>query len=100
MKDNSTEPKPFVFQIDGQMTQHSPENGKHYTLEELQKLVGGYIQMITLPEDMVMVINEEGKMNRLPLNTRATELAVLSGSIYPNDFIVGVALICPRRLIK
>ena len=40
------------------------------TLEAKQKLVGGYIEMYYLPtdDDAVIICNEEGKINGLPLN--------------------------------
>lgn len=37
-------------------------------LEELQKAVGGYIETVYLEDDVVLVCNEEGKLNRLPGN--------------------------------
>ena len=39
------------------------------TLEALQELVDGYIETLTIG-NIVMVINEEGKLRRLPLNFR------------------------------
>lgn len=40
-----------------------------------QALVDGYLETITMPE-CVMVVNEEGKLRNLPLNIRATDLAL------------------------
>ena len=42
-----------------------------------------------------MVINEEGKINDLPLNEKATELYIYSES----DFILGDVLICNENEI-
>jgi hypothetical protein len=44
-----------------------------------------------------MVVNEEGKLDELPLNVRATEIIRKYDSI---DTIVGNALVCPSKLIK
>lgn len=38
------------------------------SLENLQRFVGGYIETVTLAEDVVIVCNEEGKLRRLPYN--------------------------------
>lgn len=43
-------------------------------LEELQKLVGGYIEIINLSSNMVMVVNEEGLLLNLPANDLATSM--------------------------
>lgn len=40
------------------------------TLEALQDLVGGYIETVNLPGGIVMIVNEEGKILRLPMNFR------------------------------
>jgi hypothetical protein len=43
-------------------------------LDEWQRLVDGYIEMVTLPDGRVFVVNEEGKLRGLPMNRRATAL--------------------------
>lgn len=48
--------KPYVKDIDG-------------SLESLQSIVGGYIEMICpFDEPVAIICNEEGKINELPLN--------------------------------
>jgi hypothetical protein len=37
-------------------------------LTEMQKLIGGYVQSVFLPENIVMWVDEEGLMKELPLN--------------------------------
>jgi hypothetical protein len=44
------------------------------TLKEMQELVGGYIEIVYLPEGKCLIINEEGLLLGLPLNQQATEL--------------------------
>lgn len=66
-------------------------------LDYLQKQVGGYIEavgidrMAPLPP-FSMYLNEEGKLEGLPLNRRATLLA--RGTIGRNDYIAGTAVLC------
>jgi hypothetical protein len=80
---------------DGTDAEVRPKNGKAFTLEELQSLVGGYIEPLHTgpPLNMALVVNEEGKIRNLPLNANAT--AVFQGIMYPGteDFIVGDAVI-------
>lgn len=38
------------------------------TLETLQSIVGGYIQTVTIAEDLVIICNEEGRLKNLPYN--------------------------------
>lgn len=37
-------------------------------LEAMQEIVGGYIEVFPLADDVAIVCNEEGKINGLPLN--------------------------------
>lgn len=38
------------------------------TLDEWQRLVGGYIEVVTLTPHLLMIVNEEGKLLDLPNN--------------------------------
>jgi hypothetical protein len=69
--------------------------GSHWTLEELQALVGGYIEIIPTIDNRYMVINEMGKVQHpmLPLNKQATR-AYLYGR---HDPIVGPAVIVDTK---
>lgn len=62
------------------------------TLEQLQKLVGGYIQIIELDAHRQMIINEEGKLMGLPYNQTATDMYRKAVGNTP-DFIAGDAII-------
>ena len=71
---------------------------KNVTLKEMQEIVGGYIEFIYLRKDnLVMVVNEEGKIMGLPFNAKATQL-VKECNI--NDIIVGDVLVINQSLIK
>ena len=47
------------------------------TLEEAQAIVGGLVEMVPLmnPENMQLIVNEEGLMHDLPVNTQASMIA-------------------------
>lgn len=40
------------------------------SLEALQAAVGGYIERVTVAEDLVLIVNEEGRLKGLPVNCR------------------------------
>ena len=84
-----------LYESDGTSRPISPEDGKTFSLKEVQEMVGGYVQMIPLSTDRIMLINEEGKLLGLPRNDMATLVAVLV--LGEGDFIVGNALVCDGR---
>jgi hypothetical protein len=51
----------------------------HPTLEALQALVGGWIELIFVTHGVYAYVNEEGKLLDLPANHQATYLAGLEG---------------------
>lgn len=86
-----------VIKSDGTTVELLPKNGTDYTLDEMQEVVGGLIEIIPcFDETKVMVINEEGKLLGLPYNEKATLLAKIAWW----DSIVGDVLICDNNEIK
>lgn len=47
-------------------------DGLPFTLKEMQHHVGGYIEIVRLKKDKVMVVNEEGLLMGLPDNSLAS----------------------------
>lgn len=66
-----------------------PKDGKSFSLAELQEMVGGTIEIIHLPDGWWLVVNDEGKLLRLPYNLAATVIYNRK-----DDFIVGNAVYC------
>lgn len=65
-----------------------PKDGSTFTLEELQAVVGGYVQLVWLPKrEVYMVLNEDGAVNGLPTNQLAT--AVWLDEFPMEDFPIG-----------
>lgn len=69
-----------------------PDNGTDFSLEELQGIVGGYIQIVQCPDDMIMVVNEEGLLLNLPVNPVA--------SLFARQYIVGDVLYCRKDQVR
>jgi hypothetical protein len=79
----------------GEMELLSPPNGVHWTLPDLQTLVGGYIEIGRTTDGRYIVLDEEGKLDhkRKPLNVAATKLYQYGR----HDPIVGDVLIVDTR---
>jgi hypothetical protein len=89
----------ILIQSDGDAKGVVPANGGDFTLEELQSLVEGYIEIVPLTKNIIMVVNEEGK-GMLPPNPAATVIAKAQNAIFPYDYIAGNALMCPSEMVK
>lgn len=60
-------------------------------LDFFHRYIKGFIEIVRLHDDVVMIVDDEGKMNGLPLNKAATCLYNC------DDIIVGPALVMKRR---
>ena len=81
----------------GSKVQVTPKNNVTFTLEELQAFVGGYIEFVHLPHNMVLVANEEGLLMGLPPNLEATKIA--QGYTMIAGHIVGDCLLTPKKFL-
>ena len=71
---------------------------KELTLEEMQELVGGYIQVLTSKDGNAdIVIDEEGKMKSKPPNFEATRLWLGDNRDKWYDIIVGDVIVCTDK---
>ena len=84
-----------LIKTNGVETNLTPQNKTNFQLTELQKIVGGLIQIVKTKDGRTMVINEEGKINDLPINQKASELYQYNEF----DFIAGDVLICNEKEI-
>lgn len=87
-----------IYKMNGEVLDIEPKNGQDFQLEELQTIVGGLIQIIEINDTEIMVINEEGKLENLPLNEQAT--AIYQKQVCEGDFIVGDVLICKNEEVR
>lgn len=89
--------KARYISCDGQMEIVLPSNGCTFGLDELREFVDGNIEIIHLGDNLLMVVNEEGKLLGLPFNFSATcWFQYYCGA---SDFICGDVLICPTECI-
>ena len=75
-------------------------SGEIETLEDtslagMQKAVGGYIEMVATNDGRTLIVNEDGKMNNLPFNLKASEL--VRGVLHNTDIILGDVIIADHN---
>jgi hypothetical protein len=78
----------------GESREIKPAQGNAFSVDELQQLIGGWIEPIQLPDSRFMGVNEEGKSLNLPYNQQATELA--RPMLRSDDYIAGVAVVITK----
>lgn len=92
----------MIVRSNGSMEVVEPKNGIYFSLEEMQKIVGGHIEICEVHDDIkkdidepvMMVIDEEGKLKSKPVNWSATAIYKYSmvGDVLV-DVVVGDVLI-------
>ena len=75
------------IKTNGEITNVTPKNGTDYKYEERKEFVGGYIEIVPINDHEIMVVNEEGKLNNLPVN-------YIASLLYKYDTICGNVLVC------
>lgn len=105
-----TEGKAYWIKADNHVFEVEPDNGKTFSLEELQTAVGGYIEILRpmgyarLKQKLndyktrIMVLNEEGKIYAKDLNQIASDLAF--DQMVHWDYIAGDVLYIPDDKIE
>lgn len=75
----------------GEKEEVKPAKGKKFSLTELQRYVGGFIEILNTAQKgkLWLVVNEEGKLKGLPVNIEASLL-------YERDTILGDVLLVER----
>ena len=71
-----------------------PANGTDFSLDELQGCVGGIIDIVELPDGLIMGVNDEYLFNGSPLNPLASAMVGEGGHVR------GDVLVCPSEMVK
>lgn len=69
-------------------------------LQDLRLLVGGSLETVPLAGSGYLVMNELAKSENHERNVLATAIAHRDESIAHDDFIAGVAVIVPKKLLS
>lgn len=86
-----------LIKPDGTVSEVLPANGATFTLKEMQRCVGGYIEIIRVGSALY-VLNEEGKLLGLPPNVPATHRA--HDFLREGDYLCGAVLICEQGEVE
>ena len=81
-----------LVNVSGVACDVAPDNGKKFSLERLQELVGGYIEVVPVGHGEYVICDEEGKLKGKPINMAAT---MMFKRAY--DCFVGDIVICKRK---
>lgn len=84
------------IETNGNVSDTKPKNGTDYQLSELQKFVDGYIEIVRLHNDKIMIVNGDGMRDK-PINKLATLLAISYGYFAT---IYGDVLLCKQEEVK
>jgi hypothetical protein len=87
-----------IIKSSGEVIDTKPANGTDFSLEELQAIVGGYIEVVSLRDGRLICCDEQGKCKGKDRNHKATELFRLT--LLTTDFLVGDVLVCDAEEIK
>ena len=87
-----------IIKTNGEVIETKPKNGTDFQLDELQSIVGGYIEVVSLHDGRLVVCDEEGKLKGKERNHKATD--ILHSVFNTNDFMVGDVLVCNENEIK
>lgn len=90
--------KAYHITVDGSIEEISPNDGKEFELEEVQKKVEGYIEIVYLNDKQIMIVNEEGKFDKA-YNPFATAIAQLHQALWGGDYICGNVVVCPSSML-
>ena len=61
-----------LYEVGGIIKEVQPKNGEKISLEEAQALVDGYVELVHLEDDNILLCDEEGLLKNKPINTLAT----------------------------
>jgi len=81
-----------IIAPDGRRAHLTPADGEHFTLAEMQAVVGGHIELVTLNEHDLMFVNEDGHRLGLTFNPVATALYHEAGG-RPEYPVLGTVLL-------
>lgn len=90
--------KAYHITVEGSVEEIYPNNGKDFRLDEVQKRVEGYIEIVYLSKEQIMIVNEEGKFDKKE-NPIATGIADLHRALGAGDYICGNVVICPSKML-
>lgn len=90
----------MLFPVNGDPITVKPANGTNFTIEELWKIIGGYVECLTLDNGEIAIFDEEGGTNlkNLPYNSSGSRY--VSKRLKYSICLLGPVLICKKEQFK
>ena len=89
-----------IIPVDGEIKDIKPQNGKKYTLGELQELVEGFIEIIpSVTGDFSYVVNDNGMYSK-EFNSTVTMHFFLRSGYYRETPLFGNIAIISKQYLK
>lgn len=79
-----------LYEVGGIIKEVQPKNGEKISLEEVQALVDGYVELIHLDGDNILLCDGDGVLRFKRINTLATSHAKQLG--WKGSYLVGSVL--------
>ena len=79
-----------LYEVGCPVREVQPKVGKKFTLQEAQSLVGGWVEVVHLEGDNILLCDEEGLLKEKPVNQEASVMAKRMG--WKGGFLVGSVL--------
>jgi hypothetical protein len=89
----------LILKPDGTEIPVVPANFRDFKINELQTICGGFVQVVFLDNDKLLVCNENGMFDGLPENPKASAIYWANGGI-PGCPVLGDVLICDKGQIE
>lgn len=86
-----TKTSAMLIKADTTVEAITPKESECFSLKELQDYVGGYIEILNLENDYILVVDEEGRLKNKKLNKKASEFA--------GQPIVGDVVLCKSNMV-
>ena len=89
MSENQVKAKGIKISTDGK-SENITFKKEFVSLQEMQEIVGGYIEFVYLPNNLILVVNEEGKLNNYPVNETVTSffMPIIKDTIVGNVLLI------------
>lgn len=97
-EESKTDKWAHIYYPNGDFQETQPKNGTTFELKEMQEIVGGYIEVIRLNDGRIIIVNEEGLPQGLPVNIEATN--ILRRDHSTTQYIVGNAIVCDADMVE
>lgn len=87
----------MLFPVNGNPITVKPANGTNFTTEELWKLIGGYVECLTLNNDEIAIFDKEGDLKNLPYNSSGSKYVSKHYYSLHSICLLGSVLICKKN---